>query len=113
MIVLLSPVVLFLVLTALLYVPFIQNWVAQQVVSYASKQTGYEITVEHVDLDFPLDLGVDGIRITTPTDTVIADIQRAVVDVKLWPLLKGNVVLDALEPKRKTTGNSQNILKWP
>ena len=28
-IVLLSPVVLFLVLTALLYVPFIQNWVAQ------------------------------------------------------------------------------------
>ena len=97
LIVLLSPVVLFLVLTALLYVPFIQNWVAQQVVSYASKQTGYEITVEHVDLDFPLDLGVDGIRIATPTDTVIADIQRAVVDVKLWPLLKGNVVLDALE----------------
>ena len=50
-IVLLSPVVLFLVLTTLLYVPFIQNWVAQQVVSYASRQTGYNITVEHVDLD--------------------------------------------------------------
>ncbi len=95
-IVLLTPVVLFVVLTALLYVPFVQNWVAQQVASYASRQTGYNITVEHIDLDFPLDLGIDGIRIEKDT-TVMADIERAVVDVKLWPLLKGNVVLDALE----------------
>ena len=101
-VVLLSPVLLFLLLAALLYVPAIQNWVAQRVVSYVSEQTGMEISVEHVDLDFPLDLGLDGLRIVKPDASgrrdTIADIQRAVADVKLWPLLRqGRVVLDALQ----------------
>ncbi len=95
-IVLLSPVLLFLILAALLYVPPIQNWVAQRVVAYASEQTGMEIAVDHVDLDFPLDLGIDGVRVINAPDT-IADIGRVVADVQFWPLLDGRVVLNALE----------------
>ena len=95
-IVLLSPVLLFLILAALLYVPPIQNWVAQRVVAYVSEQTGMEITVDHVDLDFPLDLGIDGVRVINSPDT-IADIGRVVADVQFWPLLDGRVVLNALE----------------
>ena len=95
-IVLLSPILLFIILTVLLYVPPIQNWVAQKVASYASEQTGMQITVGHVDLDFPLDLGIDNVRIIKDTDT-IADIERAVVDVELWPLLSSKVVLKQLE----------------
>ena len=94
-IVLLSPVVLFIVLVALLYVPPIQNWVAQQVASIASKKTGLEISVEHVDLSFPLDLQVDGVRIVKDCDT-IADIRRTIVDVKLCPLFSGDIVLNEL-----------------
>ena len=30
-----------------------------------------------------------------------------------WVNQRRSLVLDALEPKRKITGNSQNILKWP
>ena len=30
-----------------------------------------------------------------------------------WVNQRRSMVLDALEPKRKNTGNSQNILKWP
>jgi len=30
-----------------------------------------------------------------------------------WVNQRRSMVLDALEPKRKITGNSQNILKWP
>ncbi len=100
-IVLLSPVLLFLILAALLYVPPIQNWVVQKVVAYASEQTGMHISVEHVDMDFPLDLGIDGVLITQPADgqpaDTIAHIRRAVADVRLWPLLSGNIILDALE----------------
>ena len=96
-IVLLSPVVLLLILAALLYVPPIQNWVARQVAAYASEQTGMEITVDHVDLCFPLDLGVRGLRVVSSTGDTIADVGRAVADVQLWPLMKGEVVLDALE----------------
>ena len=95
-IVLLSPVVLFVVLVALLYVPPIQNWVVQQVASIASKKTGMDISVEHVDLSFPLDLQVDGVRIVKEQDT-IADIRRTIVDVKLWPLFSGDIVLNELQ----------------
>ena len=94
-IVLLSPVMLFVVLAALLYVPPIQNWVAQQVVSVVSKKTGMDISLERVDLSFPLDLQVDGVRIVKERDT-IADIRRTIVDVQLLPLLKGNIVLNEL-----------------
>ncbi|MCR4957876.1 MAG: translocation/assembly module TamB domain-containing protein [Prevotella sp.] len=94
-IVLLSPVVLFIVLVALLYVPPIQNWVVQRVASVASEKSGMDISVEHVDLSFPLDLVAEGVRIVKDNDT-IADIRRSVVDVKLWPLLSGNIVLDEL-----------------
>ena len=89
-------VIVILTLPLLIYVPPIQNWMVQQVTSIASEQTGYDITVEHVDLDFPLDLGVDGISVTQQGDT-IADIRRAVVGVGILPLLSGNVEVDKLE----------------
>lgn len=104
-IVLLSPILLFIILAALLYLPPVQNWVAQKVATYASEKTGMEITVEHVDLDFPLDLGIDGMRVIKPapegegnlSPDTIADIRRVVADVQFWPLLKGMIVLDALQ----------------
>ncbi len=98
-VVLLSPVALLVVLTALLYVTPIQQWVARQVAAAASDATGLDISVEHVDLSFPLDLGIDGILVlqpSTPPDTV-ARISRAVAHVELWPLLSGQVVLDELQ----------------
>ena len=92
----LTPILLFLLLTALLYVPPIQNWVAQKVVSIASEKTGMEISVGHVNLEFPLDLEVDDVLAVSPPDT-LADIRRAVVDVKLLPLFSSRVVVDNLE----------------
>ena len=65
-IVLLSPVLLFIILAALLYVPPIQNWAVQRVVDYISNGSDMNIQVGHVDMDFPLDLGIDGILITKP-----------------------------------------------
>ncbi|MBR1414611.1 MAG: translocation/assembly module TamB domain-containing protein [Prevotella sp.] len=108
-IVLLSPVLLFLILAALLYLPPVQNWVVQRLAAYASEQTGMDISIGHVDMSFPLDLELEDVKVirpapstpdaphaTLPSDT-IADIRRAVADVKLWPLLHGNMELDALE----------------
>ena len=95
-IVILIPVLLFLLLFILLYVPPVQNWMVQQVARVASEQTGYDISVEHVDLDFPLDLGVDGVVVKSETADTMADIKRVVIDVRLLPLLVGNVVVDEL-----------------
>ena len=54
--ILLSPILLFVILTILLYLPPIQNWAVDKVAAYASEQTGMEITVDNVRLSFPLDL---------------------------------------------------------
>ena len=96
--ILLSPVLLFVLLTILVYLPPVQNWLVDKVAAYASEETGMEITVNHVDLSFPLDLGVDGVRVIHQPDT-IADVERLVVDVQLLPLFDGKVVVNQLEIK--------------
>ena len=95
----LMPILLFLLLTILLYLPPVQNWVVRQVASYASEQTGMDISVDNVRLAFPLDLEVNGFKMikrTVPPDTV-ADVRQLVADVSLLPLLKGQVEVNALE----------------
>ena len=97
-----SPILLFFILTALLYLPPVQNWAVQKVVTVASKQTGMTIAVERISLEWPLDLGVNGLRIIHPNDSLkgisdtIADVRKLVADVRLMPLLHKQVVVDEL-----------------
>ena len=101
--IILSPFILFIILTVLLYIPHIQNWIVRQVTTYASEQTGMDISVDHVKLVFPLDLGVEGFKMIQQNDSLpgikdtVADVRKLVVDVQLWPLLKKKVEIDALE----------------
>lgn len=102
-IVILIPIILFITLAILIYIPPVQNWVVRHVAEYASEQTGMSITVDRVHLEFPLDLGVDGIRVIQPNDSfpqikdTVADIHKLVVDVQLIPLFSKQVEIDALE----------------
>ena len=52
--ILLSPVLLFVVLAVLLYLPPVQNWAVDKVAEIASEKTGMHISVGHVNLAFPL-----------------------------------------------------------
>ena len=110
-----TPVLLFIILAALLYVPPIQNWVAQKVVSIASEKTGMEISVGHVNLEFPLDLGIDDFRVLHPNDSVtdvtdtIADVRHLTVNVRLLPLLKKKVVIEELS-FRQTKINTNGFI---
>ena len=60
--ILLSPILLFLILTVLIYLPRVQYWVVDKVAQVASEKTGLTITIDHVHLSFPLDLGVIGMQ---------------------------------------------------
>ena len=66
----LIPILLILLLTMLLYFPPVQNWAVKQVAAYASKSTGMDISVKHVKLVFPLQLGVEGVRVLQPIDSL-------------------------------------------
>lgn len=100
---LLSPILLFVVLVILLYIPPVQNWLAQRVADYASKQTGMQISVGRISLKFPLDLAVNDFRMLKANDSIprlndtIADVKQLVVDVRLWPLLGSQVEIDRLD----------------
>ena len=93
-IVVLVPVLLVLILFLLFYFPPFQNWAVKQVASYASEKTQLDIRVEHVNLEFPLNLGIDGIHVIQQNDSLpqvkdtVADIRKTVVDIQLLPLLR-------------------------
>ncbi|MBO6032422.1 MAG: translocation/assembly module TamB domain-containing protein [Prevotella sp.] len=109
----LTPILLFLILAALLYLPPVQNWAVKKVAAIASEKTGMEITVGHVNLEWPLDLGIDDFRMLHPNDSLpnvtdtIADVGHLTADIQLWPLLKKRVVINELslqEAKLNTNG---------
>lgn len=69
-IILLTPILLILLLTVMLYLPPVQNWAVKQVAAYASESTGMDISVKYVKLVFPLKLGVEGVKVLQPIDSL-------------------------------------------
>ena len=59
--ILLTPIILFVILMVLLYIPPVQNLLRREVTAYASEATGMQIQVERIDLRFPLNLLVRGV----------------------------------------------------
>ncbi len=109
----LTPILLFFILAALLYLPPVQNWAVKKVAAIASDKTGMEITVGHVNLEWPFDLGIDDFRMLHPNDSLknvtdtIADIGHLTANIQLRPLLNKHVVIDELsmrETKLNTNG---------
>ncbi len=101
-----TPILLFVTLAALLYVPPVQNWAADKVAAIASEKTGMDITVGTVRLEWPLDLGIDDFRAIHEGDT-LADVGHLSVDVQLRPLFKKRVVINELsvsDAKLNTNG---------
>ena len=94
--ILLSPVLLFAILTVLLYLPPVQNWAVDKVAAVASEKLGMDISVGHVQLSFPLDLQIDNFKVIHQPDT-IADVDWLMVDVQLLPLFGKKVVINQLE----------------
>ena len=69
--ILLTPILLFVVLMVLLYVPPVQNFLRKQATSYASEATGMQINVGRIDLRFPLNLLVRDVEVIQVPDTLL------------------------------------------
>lgn len=107
-IVLLIPILLFVLITVLLYIPPVQNFVVKEAAAIASDAAGMDISIGRLGLTFPLNLDIENILVVQAADKgkedsmthkpdTIADIGRVTVNVKFRPLLKGVVMFDALE----------------
>lgn len=75
-----SPVLLFLVLTILLYIPFIQDWAVGLIAGKLSEETGMKVTVEKLRVSFPLDVEVDKLLILKPEKLTDADLNLSFHD---------------------------------
>ena len=115
---LLTPIILFVILMILLYVPPVQNFIRKQATAIASDATGMDISVERIDLRFPLNLLVRGVRVVQPAnDTVgvqhpdtLLDLGSLNVRVQAWPLLKGRVEVDDITLQQVAV-NSSGLLE--
>ena len=109
-IVLLTPVLLFAVCALLLYFPPFQNWAIKQVTAYASEKTGMEISIGHVHLVFPLNLGMEEVRVLQQNDSLpqvkdtVANIRKLVANVQLLPLFTKNIEVEL--PRNKVRENN-------
>ena len=91
--VILTPIILFITLMILLYIPVIQNIVCKQAVKYASQATGMDINIGRIDLRFPINLLVSDIDIKEKSDTILA-VKSLNIKVQAIPLIKGRIELD-------------------
>ena len=111
----LSPLVLFVVLTFLLYLPPVQQWMVGKVTDYVSENTSFKARVGKVRLAFPLDLSLQDVLLTQagksiqqPVDT-IADVRNLVAGVQLLPLFSGKVVVDGVDLRDARINTAQLV----
>ena len=84
----------------------------------ASDATGMDISVDRIDLRFPLNLLVRGALVVQPADSVagvqhpdtLLSMESLNVRVQAWPLLKGRVEVDDITLKQVAV-NSSNLIE--
>lgn len=115
--VLFTPILLFALLMILLYVPPVQNLIRKQATAMASDATGMTISIERIDLRFPLNLLVRNVLVVQPdeaagvqhADTLLT-LKSLNVRVQAWSLLKGKIEVDDITLKQAVV-NSSDLLE--
>lgn len=110
-----TPLLLILLLIVLLYLPPVQNWMRGGAETLLSNALEMQVSIRRVDLRFPLNLVVGGMRaihtVKTPQGTVVGDtvfdLDRLNLQVQALPLLKGKIEVDDItfEKGRVNTSN--------
>lgn len=103
--ILLTPIFLFILLMVLLYVPPVQNFLRKQVTAIASESTGMDISVERVDLRFPLNLLVRGVLVVQQPDTLL-NLESLNIHVQALPLFRGRIELDEVTLKNAAVNSA-------
>ncbi len=107
--IILTPILLFVVLMILLYVPPVQNFLRKQATVYASQATGMQINVGRIDLRFPLNLLVRDVEVIQVPDTLLT-LASLNVHVQAMPLFKGKIEVDDITIQRVAV-NSANLIE--
>lgn len=110
--VLLWVVIVVLMLPALLYIPFVQDFVKDIALREVSRTTGMSISIDHFRLKFPLNVDLGGVTVIEATGDTMITARQADVDLRLLPLLRGEVAIAGvgLEDAYYRLGTPDSIL---
>ena len=93
---LLGIVIAILLIPVLLYIPPVQTFVKDQACKIVAKSTGMKVEIGKFRLKFPLDIDLDRVVVLDQHADTMVRARKAVVDVKLMPLLKLDVQIKKL-----------------
>ena len=85
-----SFLILLLLLPLLIYLPPVQKWAKNELITIVSEKTGMALTIEDIHLAFPFDLSVrNSLLLSQSKDTILksGDIK---IDIELLPLFINN-----------------------
>jgi hypothetical protein len=88
----LIPTVLTLLAVALLYVPAVQDAVAEKVLQRVSLSTGLNIRAGRIRLSFPLDLHVQNVSVTDASQDTLLAFSQLNVGIRPLPLLTYEII---------------------
>lgn len=103
------PVLLFMALCILIYLPPVQSFLVNTATRYASRATGMQISIGRISLSFPLDLVVHRALVINRNDTIL-DSDRLKVEIQLLPLFKQQIEVDGVRLE-KTSVNTAGLLE--
>jgi len=90
-----SPILLFIVLALLLYLPPVQKFAVNVIGNKLAESSGMSIHVDNIHLKFPLTLTVGGLTAIQGPDTLIMA-ETADLDISLKPLFNKKIELNRL-----------------
>lgn len=91
------PIMLFVVLCFMLYMPPVQRWAVDKASEWAEAQTGYQVRIEQVRLKFPLDLVLGGMEAIDAEGDTLLRCKSLCVEVPVRPLLQSRVDVGGLQ----------------
>ena len=90
------PFLMMFVVSVLLYVPVVQDFVVRQATRYASHSTGMQIGIERIRLSFPLRLHVHGVEVIQAEADTLLVLNDLDVHIRPWPLFNREVLVEAI-----------------
>lgn len=103
------PFALFIIISILIYIPPVQDFIVKKAASMASTATGMDINVGRISLSFPLNLNIHNVSAVQENDTLL-NAGKITLKVQMKPLFRKQVEIDAFRLE-KISLNTMNMIE--
>lgn len=103
------PFALFIIISILIYIPPVQEFIVRKAASAASAAAGMDISVGRISLSFPLNLNIHNVSAVQEKDTLL-NAGKITLKVQMKPLFRKQVEIDAFKLEEISL-NTMNMIE--